>query len=125
MGNQIKGKFSFKAKGETFALQYTANAMCELEDATGKSATAFLQRLENTAKEDLSFSDVRLLFWAGLQEHHAGLTVKDAGDLITGLGGIVAALELVGKAVAASMPAAPKAGAGGNTASTKKPKGTS
>ncbi|MBY6163968.1 hypothetical protein KUV73_24005 [Mameliella alba] len=114
MANRIRGVFPFEAGGESYVMQYTANGMCALEDTTGQTATAFLQGLD-AAGENLSFRDARLLFWAGLQEHHEGLTLHQAGKIMTALGGIVPAMEMTAQAVQASMPEAKTAdGAAGN-----------
>ncbi|QBF32144.1 GTA-gp10 family protein [Thalassococcus sp. S3] len=112
MSNKVKGKIDFDVDGETYTLQFTANGFCELEAESGLTPGQFLKRLEDRGDEDLSFKDVRLLFWAGLQEHHEDLTQRDAGRLITDIGGIVVALEKLGEAVNLSMPDAPKGGKG-------------
>ena len=122
MSNKVKGKLDFEVDGTSYALHFTANGMCELEDAAGCNAMAFLSRMEVQAAGDLSFGDVRLLFWAGLQEHHPDMTVRDAGALMTELGGIAKAMELTGQAVADSMP---KPDDGGKGNGGKKRKGTS
>ncbi|WP_136441634.1 GTA-gp10 family protein [Pacificoceanicola onchidii] len=122
MSNPIRGKIDFDVDGETYSLQYTANGMCELEDAVGCTAMAFLNKLESAGEANLSFKDIRLLFWAGLQEHHPNMSVREAGALMTKAGGIAAAMEMTGKAVADSMPK-PDASAG--KPKGKKKKGTS
>ncbi len=104
MTNIIKGKFDFVAAGKTYSLQFTANGMCELEAAANCSTMAFLKRMEANAENDLSFIDVRLLFWAGLQEHHPELTVKDAGRIVQDMGGLAEAMTLAGQAVQSGMP---------------------
>jgi hypothetical protein len=119
MTNRIRGKVDFDVDGASYSLHFTANGMCELEAAAGCSAMAFLKRLEASAGDDLSFGDVRLLFWAGLQEHHPDMTVRDAGALMTDMGGIATAMELTGRAVADSMP---KPNEGGAAAKGKKAK---
>ncbi|MFW2541533.1 GTA-gp10 family protein [Primorskyibacter sp. 2E107] len=121
MSNRIRGRHDFEADGKTWSLHFTANGMCELEDAVGCGVLAFLKRIE-AAGEDISFRDVRLLFWAGLQEHHPDIDLRGAGALITALGGIAQAMELTGQAVADSMP---KPDAPGDGAKGKKTKGTS
>ena len=110
MTNKVRGKVDFEVDGTSYSLHFTANGMCELEDAAGCNAMAFLKRLESSAADNLSFGDVRLLFWAGLQEHHPEMSVRDAGALITEMGGIATALDLTGQAVADSMPKPDKGG---------------
>lgn len=122
MSNVIKGKFDFEVEGETYHLQFSVNGMCALESAAGCGAQAFLKRLEQASKdENLSFGDVRLLFCAGLQEHHEGLTAVQAGRLITQMGGIGPAMDLVGRSLAAAQHEQEvKPG----KAAAKKPRGT-
>lgn len=120
MSNLVTGKIDFEAGGARYALHFTANGMCELEAAAGCTTMAFLRRLDGSAAADLSFTDVRLLFWAGLQEHHPELDVRAAGKVMTALGGLDKAMELVGRAVSASLPG-PDGGGGdgrGKTAGT-------
>lgn len=112
MGNAVKGIVDITVGEKTYKLQYSANGMCELESVAGCSAMKFLKTLQDNAKEDLSFGDVRLLFWAGLQEHHPQMTVRDAGKLITDMGGIAFAMQKAGEAVGLSMPD-PQAAEGG------------
>ena len=122
MGNKVTGKTDCTVNGETYALQFTTNGMCELEDATGRSLMAFLDGLdEAAARNDLSIGDVRLLFWAGLKEHHPEITIQQAGSLMQDLGGLEKAMELAAEAVAVSMP---KPDAGDRTPKGKT-KGTS
>jgi len=122
MTNKVRGKIDFEVDGTSYSLHFTANGMCELEEAAGCNAMAFLKRLEASAAENLSFGDVRLLFWAGLQEHHPEMSVRDAGALMTAMGGIAKAMELTGQAVADSMP---KPDEGGEASKGKKAKGAS
>jgi hypothetical protein len=49
------------------------------------------------------FSTIRAIFWAGLQDRHPDLALKDAGRIITALG-MKRADELVGEAFALTFP---------------------
>jgi hypothetical protein len=114
MGNKVRGQTDFEVGDSTYSLHFTANGMCELEAAAGCSTMAFLKRLdEAAASSDLSIGDVRLLFWAGLKEHHPEITVQQAGSLMQELGGIDKAMALAGEAVAASMPKSEEDGSAG------------
>ncbi|HCO90501.1 MAG TPA: hypothetical protein DIT40_05965 [Alphaproteobacteria bacterium] len=122
MGNQIKGRVDFECGAVTYSLQFTANGLCELESEAGCSAIVFLKKLD-AAGEDLNFSDIRLLFWAGLQEHHPDLTLRDAGRVITDLGGLEPAMTLVEQAVTLAFPDAKAGGSGtGKRKGSAKPK---
>lgn len=59
--------------GKDYAVQYTFNAMCEMEEKTSKSITTF---------ENMSFSTVRAFLWAGLLELNHGVSLVQAGKLV-------------------------------------------
>lgn len=109
MGNAIKGQVSFEAEGRTWVLEFTPNAFCALEDATGKGAMAFVTGLE-AAATDLRVSDVRVLFWAGLTDCAPDLTLPQAGVLMRDVGGMAEAMELVERALGLAMPDGDKSG---------------
>jgi len=103
MGNKLKGQVTFEAQGKTWCLEFTPNAFCALEDATGKGAMAFIAGLERAAT-DLHVSDVRVLFWAGLADGAPDLTLQQAGGLMRDLGGMTGAMALVERALGLAMP---------------------
>lgn len=105
MANAVKGQKSFEVDGQTYLIEFTPNGFCELEDKTGKATMAFLVDLGEAAEgAALRFRDVRLLFWAGLQEHHPDLSEREAGRLMRALGGLVDAMSVIQDAIALSMP---------------------
>ncbi|WP_407496849.1 hypothetical protein [Pseudooceanicola sp. MF1-13] len=108
MANATKGQKAVEAGGQTYIIEFSANGFCELEDATGKSTMQFLTDLDAQAQaEDVRFKDVRLLFWAGLQEHHEGLSQRDAGRIMKEVGGFEKAMTLIQDAVTLALPQAP------------------
>ena len=62
-----------------FELKYGENAICALEDATGKTA---IEILDIAFKGKQSFSLMRAILWAGLLHKHRGATLEMAGDLL-------------------------------------------
>jgi hypothetical protein len=121
MGNATRGQISFKVDNTTYKMHFTANALCELEDASKMSSVQYLQELEASASNgNLMMTDVRLLFWAGLTENHSDLSIADAGRLITKLGGLEKAMAVLEKAVSAAMPSQKS----GGKSTGKKPTGT-
>ena len=60
--------------GKNYALRYTVNSMCAVEERAGRPLDA-LMRFE--------YSAVRLLLWGGLIEGRPELTPTDAGELMT------------------------------------------
>lgn len=61
--------------GETlYEIEYTVNAVCDLEELTGRNLGDVLS--------SAGISSVRALLWCGLIENTKGLTMKKAGDLL-------------------------------------------
>lgn len=54
-------------------LRFDLNALCAIEDATGKSLS---QAVSNT------MSSIRLMLWAGLKHEDPGLTLEQVGAMI-------------------------------------------
>lgn len=88
--NPKLGDVGFKAGGKSYVLNMGVNAMCCVEAETervargrdpaavGESALEVVGRVATNAR----FSDVRLLMWGGLQRHHSGTDLDDAGDIV-------------------------------------------
>jgi hypothetical protein len=57
-----------------YEVEYTINAVCDLEELTGTS-------IENVFAS-AGVSSLRSLLWCGLIENHDGLTMKQAGELL-------------------------------------------
>jgi hypothetical protein len=57
-----------------YELEYTINAVCDLEELTGKTFAEVV-----TQK---GFRGLRALMWCGLSENVPGLTMKTAGKLL-------------------------------------------
>ena len=122
MGNRELGLVSMQAGDRSFRLQFTINGLCALEDASGLPAPDFMVNLQvSSAGGSFRLSDVRLLLWAGLQEHHPDLSLRDVGEIITDMGGVEVAMRDLEKAVAAAYPDAKKAGSKGAAKPGKKP----
>lgn len=60
--------------GRALHLCYTVNALCAVEDRAGGSLDHLMER---------QFSAARLLLWGGLMERQPGITLSEAGDLIS------------------------------------------
>lgn len=102
MANPHKGEVAFKAGDATYTLRFSIDALCSLEDITGKGIIALSNELSNA--ERLSVTLLRQVLWAGLQEHHKGLDLKEAGELIAAAGGVVAMVEIIARAFEATFP---------------------
>lgn len=110
MANPLRGEAVCKAGDATYTLRFDANVFCELEDATGMGFTALFGALQS----EPSFILLRQVFCAGLQHHHPGTTLKQAGDIMSdaGMPEINSVLTRVFKAILP--PPDDGAGAGGS-----------
>ncbi|MCV3209603.1 gene transfer agent family protein [Mesorhizobium sp. YC-39] len=84
MSNPHRGTVTFEADGAAYTLKFSTNALIELEEAlgTGIEKVGSMLADPNAAK----LKTLRLVFWAALTDHHEGMTVKTAGDLIDAIG---------------------------------------
>lgn len=94
MANKFKGDISFDVNGKSYTMRFSANALCELEDATGMGINALLAQLSDPASMRLKM--VRAVLWAGLRDHHSDVTLHQAGEIITDLT-LPRAMELASK----------------------------
>lgn len=96
----LLSKVRFEAADEIYFLEFTPNGMCAFEDIDPKGRGVFealapfldvASASQDYNKVDLEklgkalrFSDLRAMFWAGLQEHHEETikTQKDAGKIM-------------------------------------------
>lgn len=83
MTNPLKGETTVSTVDKTYRLVFDVNALCMMEAALGGTAAIIV--VERLAKER-RFTDLRILLWAGLQEFHDDLDVRDAGRLISEIG---------------------------------------
>ncbi len=83
MGNPHRGEASFEVEGKAYRVRYSWNAAAEYEEASGKPLS---DALFDIARERLSARSLRAMLWAGLQEQHSDVTLKDAGRLIDKMG---------------------------------------
>lgn len=115
MANPVRGEVAFEVEGQGYVLLLDFNALCDLEGV--------VPGLMDGATVNMTPTAIRAVFHAGLQDRHAGLSLREAGGLIQALG-VERAAELVKAAFEASFPKAggegakrprkgqPKAGAG-------------
>ncbi|MCM2506064.1 hypothetical protein NDN16_20630 [Aureimonas altamirensis] len=96
MANRHKGEVSFTAGGENYTLVLDFNAICEIEDAFGVSASELGQVI------GAKTGNFRTLFRIGLSRHH-GLNDIEAGDIINEIGADKAS-SIVAEAFKASFP---------------------
>lgn len=95
MANRFKGEVSFDCGDKPYIMRFSANALCELEDALGMGVNAVATQMSDPSTMRLTM--VRTVFWAGLRDHHPDVTLHQAGEIITDLS-LTKAMELVSKA---------------------------
>lgn len=108
MANRERGEVSFEASGKTWTMKFDTNAMCEIEDLTGKGIAEVGRLLGN--EKTASMTLMRAVFCGALQAHHEGTSLRDAGSLIDEIGAPQAG-KLIGDAFQAAFPKAAKEGA--------------
>jgi hypothetical protein len=110
MANPQKGEVSFEAGGASYTMRLSVDALCALEEATGKGVVALSAELSDPAR--LRMSTVRHVVWAGLREHHPDVSLKAAGELIVEAGGLAKMMEHVSLAFQRAFPDEEKKGKG-------------
>jgi hypothetical protein len=116
MANPHRGQVDLKAGEATYRLSFSINALCEIEDATGKSVNELAAEMGGAPRLSL----IRVLLWGALRDHHEEVTLKQAGE-IAGEAGMAETGEAIGNAFALAFPDAkedpgsrpPKAGKAG------------
>lgn len=102
MNNRQDGEVGFEADGKQYVMRYSIDAICRLEEVAGKGIVAISKELLDPDK--MKMSTVRMVFWAGLVEHHPGITLREAGDLIPKAGGMNGVKTMLTAAFGASFP---------------------
>lgn len=92
----MRGQVTFEAAGQDYALHFTINRLCQLEEDTGQGVIAHLGKLDRP--ESITFIDLRTMFRAGLV---GDFTRDQAGDLMQEVG-INRVLALVTEAMGAA-----------------------
>lgn len=113
MGNPHNGEASFQVEGKTYALRFSADAICQMEDALGLGIMAIAAEMSSWVKDPsrISMKFVRAVFWAGLQDSHPDVDLKAAGDLLIKAGGVIGASALIDQAFTLAFPQAETKGA--------------
>ncbi|MZR14224.1 hypothetical protein GQE99_14470 [Maritimibacter sp. DP07] len=109
----MRGGIEFRALGELRTLRFSINAICRIEESTGKPI-AELANIGANAK----LQDIRAMFWGALEPQ---VTVEEAGEIMDELG-LNRSAELIGEAFEKAFPEeADEAGSGkGSTGKKKK-----
>ena len=98
MSNSLFGKYDIRTDDKVWSLHFSINALCALEDEIGAGRAVDIQTLIG---ESPSVSTLRTLFWAGLLEHHPGVSKEEAGRIMSTLG-LIRSTEIVTQALLAA-----------------------
>ena len=124
MANPLKGEIEFEAEGKTYTFRLSVNACCELEGNLGRGFLDISNEMNSwsTPVDDkgdpvgemseqvtervgrIRLGVLRAVVWAGLRQHQPEITIPQAGEIITALGGMLGAIELIRKSFAVAMP---------------------
>ena len=99
MANPLRGEGA--VPGTDYRLRYDVNGLASAEAQAGVNIAELLSSFENGRVP--SFTQLRLLFWAGLLSQTPDMKIEAAGD-IAGEVGIGKTGELIGEAMRASFP---------------------
>lgn len=108
MGNPHKGDVTFEAGGRSYTLRFSVDALCALEEVSGRGIVALSTELSDMDRVSLTL--LRKVVWAGLREHHPDIDMKSAGELIVEAGGLAAMMGVVGTALSRAFPQGPEDG---------------
>lgn len=101
MANAQKGEVSFEALGQTWTMKLGTNAMCELEDLTGKGIIEIGEMFED--ERTFTLNMLRQMFFCSLLDHHENVSLRKAGSLVDELG-MGEAIEKLRGAFLAALP---------------------
>jgi hypothetical protein len=108
MANPHKGEIELKAEGKVYVLRYSIDAICSIEEKTGKTFLNVVSEMHNPAT--MTVTMMREILHAGLAEHHPEMSLKESGELLVAAGGVVGAMKKVNDAFGAAFPKAEASG---------------
>lgn len=101
MANAAKGEASVETAAGVLTLAYNFGALCEVEDAAGKSIGDVLLEISQGSPR---LKTARALIYGGLREHHPDIDLSGVGELLLSDGAaLTGAME---KALTAAFPQA-------------------
>ena len=83
MANPLRGESTFEVEGKQYRVRFSWNAAAAYEEVAGRPLS---DALLDVARERFSAKSLRAMLWAGLQDEHEDVTLKDAGRLIDKMG---------------------------------------
>lgn len=101
MSNSVRGSVALQAGDQAYTMSFSINALCELEDIFGMSASKFGKLFED--EDNVSMKHVRNLVMVGLHDHHPEVDAKAAG-IIVGNAGLPECMAAIEKAFRLAFP---------------------
>lgn len=109
MANPQRGEVAIEVDGKAYTLKLGHNALATAEKLLGMGFQRVVTALNDPEQQSIHM--LMVIVWAGLQRHHAGITLDDVGDMFDEAGDaymgarVTEALQLTfGKAEAAENP---------------------
>lgn len=99
MANKVKGERVLKAGGKEYIIYFDMNALAELEDHLGMTVVQVSEMMQDSKNLGIKF--MRSLLWAGLLARQEGLTVEDAGRIMSEAESFAHVVQLTAEAFAA------------------------
>lgn len=105
MANRHKGQVALNVGDREYKLSFSVNAIADLENALDLPIAQIAASANSPEK--LRIGTIRALLWASLQDHHDGVSMKDAGVIASDViseSGVPALVDAVGRAFTAAFP---------------------
>lgn len=118
MVNPHRGEYRVKIEGKDYVLRFSADTICDLEEALGMTLNQISEQMQDPAK--LRMSVVRTMFCAGLSDKHAEFDDAARRTLFKALGP-VEAVGHVAKAFGLAFGVEEQDGAEGSGANPQQP----
>jgi len=105
MPNPLRGETTLTVEEKTYRVRFSWNAAAEYEVPAGRPLSVGVQEILDGK---VSARSLRAMLWAGLQEHHPDVSLKDAGKMLGAIG-VKKGLDVMLEAVQYFYPAPDKA----------------
>ena len=104
MKNPHNGAVLLTVGSTSYTLRFSIDALVRLEEASGMVLSELLDEMSD--KKKISVGRTRQLLHAGLGEHHPGIDVKAAGELMLEAGGVLTVMAKITEALLLAFPEA-------------------
>lgn len=98
MADNPKGELTFEARGRSYTLVYSFDALCQVEDQLDAPLKAVARKLAAGR-----LSHLRVFLWAGLRARHPEIDLQTAGDMIMEVDQAVLA-DVIARALTEAFP---------------------